>query len=126
MKLLLDESFPQHTIALSRGEVEIRRADTSTLADEELIQSAAEQGCHGVVFLGEEFASREELLRVAEDSRVTLIAVAHEDPESGNEYLRRNLAALVKTIGTSSAVIIWSNRVESELTQEPSRPPENG
>lgn len=123
MKLLLDESFPQHTIALSKGEVHVRRADTSALADEELIQSAADQGCHGVVFLGEEFASREELLRAAEDLHVTLIAVAQEDPESGNEYLQRNLAALTKIIGTSAAVIIWSNRVESEPTQEASPAP---
>ena len=114
MRFLLDESFPEHAVALSKDDVEIRRVESSILTDEELIKSAGEQGCHAVVFLGEEFASRDELIAAAEEAHVTLVAVAQEDPETGRDYVRRNLTALRKALGTAPALIVWSSRVDQK------------
>lgn len=114
MKLLLDESFPKHSTAMSKGDVEIRRTENSTLSDEDFIRAAATNGYHGVVFLGEEFVSRDELIELAADLNVMLIAVAQEDPESGLQYLSRNVSALRRELGASPAVIVWSSRIDRE------------
>ncbi len=105
--LFLDEGFPKRTIALSKGDIKILRADTSARSDEVLVLQAAEEGCHGVVFLGAEVLARDELLRVAKEARVTLIAEAQEDLESGSEYSLRHLATLRQVIGGVDAVTIW-------------------
>lgn len=114
MRLLVDESFPEYTSGLPDSDVEMERWTPAPAADadSDLIRYAKEHRCDVVVFMGEEVLERSDLLSLAEEMRISVVAIAAEDPIVAAEHLTSNLHRIVILAEVPSAQLVWSDRVD--------------
>lgn len=116
MKLLFDARMPQSLAfeaasVADRGAFELVRWLGGDISDIELLESAAEQGFHGVVLLGRDSLAQAELRSVADRVGVAIIAVVADGPYEAKQRLVSNLVGVRRSLSEHNCLLVLANEV---------------
>lgn len=112
MKLLLDSSFPEYAPGELAGPgFEIERFTAGEVADAEFVSFAANQGFHGVAFLGRHALARRDVMEQAAESQLTVVVTASSDPIDATRHILRHRSALRKSVGTIGVLLVTYEEV---------------
>jgi hypothetical protein len=111
MMLLLDGTFPATAEIYGELDFTLIRWNGARLSDQDLIETAADSGFAGVIFLGQALLSRSEIPAAARARRLYLAATAESSPPLALRALATNVNALRRRVRANGVDVIYARDV---------------
>jgi hypothetical protein len=113
MKALLDRTFPEYAVTeLSTPDWEWDRVGPGELSDETIIEHAAREQFHAVIFLGRQALGRRDVRDTALLSDISIVVVTSTNPVDAVRHLRKNLHRLKDLLPSRRPIALASHFVE--------------
>ena len=114
MRLLYDAVLPQSLAHEAPEGVELERWSGADVADTDLVRTAAERGCRGVILLGRESLEQPDLRNAAREVGVALIATVTDNPIEAKRRILNNISALRQNLPDHDCLLIFAADVRPD------------
>lgn len=111
LRLLYDAALPQSLSHEARAGAELERWNGADVSDGDLVLSAAERGCRGVILLGRDSLEQSDLRGVARETGVALIAAATDNPVEAKQRILKHLDALRRGLDDHECLLVFATGV---------------
>lgn len=111
MRLLYDAVLPQTLALEAPDEFDLERWGGGEISDAELVRSAADRECQGLILLGRDALEQPDLRTVAQAHGVGLVAVATNSPIEAKQRVLNHLSAIASALASDECLVVYAASV---------------